>query len=640
MNYRWEEILQELKVASEPVTSSQLSTDLQVSSKTIRNDIKELNVLLKKSDMQIKSYRGKGYQLVMKNENTFRQFLQQHTDKGEEVIPDEPNDRVNFLIERLLLGAGYIKMEELADELYVSRSTLQSDVKTVREILEKYNLSLDQRPNYGIKVIGSESKIRFCISEYIFNQKSVFLEQNTDWSSVQSENDLAIIRNSILTKLRKHNIIISDVSLQNLMTHLAISCKRIQEDNQVEIVHEELHGMKDQKEYVVAEEIMQDIEEKIDVNFPENEVAYLSIHLRGTKLINSDNEKESVKSVLDKKIRILVKEMVERIDEKYHFNLSDDEDLLLNLSLHLEPAINRYKYQMNIRNPMLEDIKTKYPVSFEAALIGSEVLNEKYNISVDEHEIAYLALHIEVAQERLKESADHKSRCLIVCATGLGSAQLLLYKLKARLGDELDVIGTTEYYNLRYHQLENVDFILSTILIDVDLPIPVVHISTILGDRDVDKIERVMNKDKSIIKQYMHEHYTFLNRDFQTPEEIISFMGNELTKNGKVPDDYIDSVLERERYSPTSFGNLVAIPHPLEPKTESTFWTIVTLNKPIQWDDKPVQIVFLLNINKTRKGDLKLMFHTLVEVVDNRKLIVQLLQCKSYQQFRERIKDS
>ncbi|WP_425339543.1 PTS sugar transporter subunit IIA [Lentibacillus salicampi] len=95
--------------------------------------------------------------------------------------------------------------------------------------------------------------------------------------------------------------------------------------------------------------------------------------------------------------------------------------------------------------------------------------------------------------------------------------------------------------------------------------------------------------------------------------------------------------MERESYSPTSFGNLVAIPHPLEPKTDSTFWSIVTLKKPIQWDDKPVQIVFLLNINQNKKDDLKPMFNTLVKLVDNKILIHQLLQCKSYNTFKNKI---
>ncbi|TFJ91681.1 BglG family transcription antiterminator [Lentibacillus salicampi] len=527
MNSRQKQIIRILKDAKDPVTSSLLSADLQVSSKTIRNEIQKLNQILQKHNMSIDSFRGKGYKLEAADEVAFNEFLQE-MEKIKEIIPVEPSDRVTFLIERLLLHSSYEKMEELAEELYISRSTLQSDLKKVREILHEYDLSLDHKPNYGIKVNGSETNIRFCISEYIFNQPSSVMEDNPNWVEILPQKEQKVIRNSILTQLRKHRIIISDVSLQNLMTHLAIAYKRIREDNHVEIIHSDLYEIKGQKEFTVAEQIIRDIENVLKVSFPKDEVAYLAIHLQGTKLMGSDKDTEKIKSVIDKEIRVLATEMVERIDEKYHFNLSDDKELLMNLALHLKPAVNRYIYQMNIRNPMLEEIKAKYPTSFEAALIGSEVLDEKAGIHVDEHEIGYLALHIEVAQERMKKLASRRKSCLIVCATGLGSAQLLLYKLKDKFGEMLNVKGTTELYNLHYQSLNDIDFIVSTIPIDDDTGIPVVHVSTILGESDVNRIEKVMTNERAVIHQYMREHLTFLNCEFETPEEVIRFLGNQL----------------------------------------------------------------------------------------------------------------
>ncbi|WP_373893691.1 transcription antiterminator [Virgibacillus sp. CBA3643] len=633
MDFRWREIIKLLKDSGDPVTSLQLSIDLKVSSKTVRNDIKGLNNLLRNYNIHIDSYRGKGYILNIKDEGDFTHFLQQYIKEEIRTIPNFPNERIDFLMEKLLLQTEYIKMEDLVEELYISRSTLQTDLKTVRAILKEYYLSIEHKPNYGIRVIGKETLIRFCISEYIFNQKPVLMEEHTDWLKILSETDLEIIRNSILGNLRKHQIIISDISLQNLITHLAIAWKRIQEDQAVQLVHAELHEVKNEKEYLVAKEMIQDIETGLGVHFPENEVAYLSIHLQGTKLTNS------VLGVIDSDILGLAKDMVKRIDVTYALHLSGDEELLRNLSLHLKPAINRHKHQMNIRNPMLEEIKTKYPLSFEAALIGTDILYQNLDIIVNEDEIGYLALHIEVAQERRKNADSHVKRCLIVCASGLGSAQLLQYKLKDKFGEYLDIIGTTEHYNLTHQSLNEVDFIVSTIPIEQDLSVPVIYVNTILGDSDVTVIERMLAKDKSVFEQYMLETYTFLNRDLETPEAVIRFLGDVLMKDGMVESDYTDSVLERESYAPTSFGNLLAIPHPLEPKTDATFWTIVTLTKPIQWGDKLVQVIFLLNVNKTKKDDLKPMYNSLGKLIDNKRAVMQLLECKTYPQFKNSIKN-
>ena len=66
----------------------------------------------------------------------------------------------------------------------------------------------------------------------------------------------------------------------------------------------------------------------------------------------------------------------------------------------LKPAINRFRYGMNLRNPMLDSIKANYPVAFEAGVIAGMVLKEEMGLEIHENEIGYLALHIGAAMER------------------------------------------------------------------------------------------------------------------------------------------------------------------------------------------------------------------------------------------------
>lgn len=639
MNSRFKKIIKCLLGTSDVLTSTDLATTLNVSSKTVRNDIKELNgLLLDGGYSKIESFRGKGYKLTITDEMEFKQFLHTQIENDDRMIPTEPTDRVQFLIEKLLLQSSYLKMDDLADELYVSRSTLQSDLNHVRALIEDYHLTLDHKPNYGIKVIGEEMQIRFCISEHIFNQKSAIFDQTADWLEILPKDEIEIVKVSILSKLREHKIITSDISLNNLITHIIIACKRIRENNTVELFHEELERISTGKEYAVAKEIVEEIEEKLNVKFLPNEIAYLAIHLLGTKMIHEEDKIEVVNKVIDRDIQQLAKDIVHRIDEKYFLNLYGDEELILALTLHLMPAINRYKYDMNLRNPMLSEIKSMYPLSFEAALSGAAVIEEKMDISIDEGEIGYMALHIEVALERQKKKETKLRRCLIVCASGLGTAQLLLFKLKDKFSDQLNIMGTTEYYNLNNQSLHNIDFIISTIPIRKQLPIPVIQVSTLLGNKDISNIERLINDDIDLIDKYMRKPYTFLKMDFNNKEDVIHFLGGELLKNGLVSEQFTESVLEREKISPTSFGNLVAIPHPIEPQTDDTFWSILTLNSPIQWGDKPVRIVFLLNIAKENTEDLKAMYGTLVKLLDNEFLLKELLDCSTYHEFKKVLK--
>src|SRR5699024_10064499 len=255
----------------------------------------------------------------------------------------------------------------------------------------------------------------------------------------------------------------TDVSLRNLITHIAISCKRIRERYVVDIHHEEFKEIMGKKEYMIAKEIVKDIKLKLNISFPVNEVVYLAIHLQATQMANPEQEIEEAQSVINQDVQQLTNETLSRIDEIYALKLAEDKKLLLALSLHLQPAINRYRYNMNLRNPMLQEIKTKYPFSFEVALTGAEIINKKINISINENEIGYMSLHIQVAVERQKKETANKSRCLIVCASGMGTAQLLLHKLEDQFSHHLSIMGTTEYYNLHKQPLASLDFIISTV---------------------------------------------------------------------------------------------------------------------------------------------------------------------------------
>ncbi|KAF6583203.1 helix-turn-helix domain-containing protein, partial [Paenibacillus sp. EKM208P] len=60
--------------------------------------------------------------------------------------------RNRFLMKKLLLTNAYVKLDDLAEILYVSRSTLQNDLKELRKLLATYGLSLENRPYHGIRV--------------------------------------------------------------------------------------------------------------------------------------------------------------------------------------------------------------------------------------------------------------------------------------------------------------------------------------------------------------------------------------------------------------------------------------------------------------------------------------------------------
>ncbi|MGX4668528.1 hypothetical protein JNUCC74_04845 [Cerasibacillus sp. JNUCC 74] len=71
-------------------------------------------------------------------------------------------------------------------------------------------------------------------------------------------------------------------------------------------------------------------------------------------------------------------------------------------------------------------------------------------------------MHIGAAIENQKLKTASK-RCLVICASGFGTAKLIYYRLKFQFGEHLSVVGTTEYYKLKQYDLSDIDFIVSSI---------------------------------------------------------------------------------------------------------------------------------------------------------------------------------
>ncbi|OIJ16635.1 PTS fructose transporter subunit IIA [Anaerobacillus alkalilacustris] len=629
-------IFRELLAAEEPITGDYLANIIQVTSRTIRNDMKELDMLLSKHGSSIKSERGKGYVLEVHDDKLFRKMLQEMF-QNEQIEPDfvpiSPEDRVQFLIKQLLLKDDFMKLEDLADELFISKSTLQNDLQEVKKILKKYDLILESRPNYGFRLKGNELKRRFCMSEYLFDRSESEIDAINSKISIIPNEDMLSIKSIIINHINMHEIELSDIGINNLIIHIAIACRRIRNGNHVSLIPDELKEIVNKKEYEVAKEIVGEIEKSLNVVFPETETAYIAIHLLGTKMVVEEKiSQKEIKSLMDDEIYKLVEKVLDAVEEQLRLGIKEDKELIVGLCIHLKPAINRFRYGMNLRNPMINAIKSYYPVAFQAGVVAGMVLKKEIGISIHENEIGYIALHLGGALERKKMTIRPK-RCIVVCASGIGSAKLLNYKLQSRFGSKIEILGTTEYYKLKQMSLHSLDFIVSTIPISEPLSIPVIEVNTILGGQDLEKVEVMLTDAVDDTFEYTREELVFLQQKFETRDEVINFLGEKLYQLNLVGEGYLDAVYEREAVSPTCFGNLVAIPHPITSQTNSTFWAVCTLQKPVMWADKPVQFVCLLNVEKNNKSDLQKMYNILGSVVDSKQLVQQLLKCKTYQEF-------
>ncbi|NPC94591.1 transcription antiterminator [Bacillus sp. WMMC1349] len=629
MNNRFKFILGELMAVDTPLTSHYFANQLNVTSRTIRSDVKELNQFLYRDGAFIQSIRGVGYQLSIENNARFQQFLQ-HMFQGGLKHPVFPNERILYLFKRLLLTDEYVKLENLADDLYVSKSTVQHDMREIRKRLKPYGIQLVIKPNYGFKLRGEEMKLRYCMAEHIFQKQEIDFEIIDTRVPILPKAELNMIRETILENIMDQQMFLSDLALSNLLVHIVIACKRIRNGKHVSLYEADVKEMMNDQEYRVACSIAQNLEKNLKVKFPTEETAYMAIHLLGAKRTKVNHD--DMNDFIDDETGRLADLLIETIDHQFKLGIKKDKQLKSGISLHLKPALNRYRYGMHIRNPLLDTIKTHDPLAFEAGIQAGEVLKKETGFDIEESEAGYLALHIGAAIERRKTNIMSK-RCIIVCVSGAGNAIWIESKLRSTFGAKLQILGTVNYYRLKQISLNALDFIISTIPLPEKLPIPVIKVNTILEEIDVLKINHVLNAKLELVEKYTRKQLIFLQKTFQSKSEILQFLCEKAFKLGLVEEDLTASVFEREAIAPTYFGNLIAIPRSMTAKSLQTFWAVCTLQKPIEWENKKVQFICLLCVEKNNPSHLQKMYKLVGHVLNHRSIVHDFLKCQTYEEF-------
>ena len=239
INSRETKIINILKNAVEPISGVALSEEIGCSTKTIQSDIKNINKVLVKSE--IVSIRGKGYKL-----------------KGDFEELDIKNDiyddinRESYILKKMInlsnCNDNYIRIEDLADLMYVSLSTVKNDLKEVKKKLNDNNIKVETKHKQGIYISGSEDNIiKFIIN--ICNDKSNNLNLN-DFLITEVINNIFKIKHNILEVLEKESLLITDLEFKNILDYILISLSRnsIDKDN---LINKYINNYKEKRNKII-----------------------------------------------------------------------------------------------------------------------------------------------------------------------------------------------------------------------------------------------------------------------------------------------------------------------------------------------------------------------------------------------------
>lgn len=622
-----------------------LAETFNVNARTIRNDIVQIEDYLKNKNVKATiEVKNKIITINILKDIKLEDLVEiNYQDFYSDRISNE--ERVLLILSDLCWSDGYLTIQDLADKYFVSRGTINSDIVSIKEYCDKNGINFVSARGKGIGIDEDEKNRRKYLASII--KKFAYLNQkvNLDMSIYGQWFDLDEINKiqSIVNEVDEiFNVSLTDVAYEALIVHIALSIERFKGGNDdEELPSEELENI-DSLQYKIASTLVEMVNEEFDISLGENEIYYIAVHIAAKSGVIVAQEKRG-----DNFLEYYCLRLINNVGLLLNVDLSNDKHLFNSLFQHLCACEYRNRNNILLDNPLKDELKNNYKDLFEIVKAVIIDVNEPDVIIPSDDEIAYVMLHFCTAIKRdIKQIKP--LRVLVVCATGIGTAELLSLGLKENFNFEIvDKLAKHQLKDEKY--LNDVDLIISTV--PLKSRIPSVVVSPILKEKDIIDIKHFINrldlvgkldikstkmsntavvlkdllnkypsnKDEEILiekiktlllnekgeKNYMlsdliRKETIALGLEVNDWQDAVRKAGQLLINDGSITEEYIDGAIENVKelgpYIVITKG--IALPHATNKVgVNRTAMSLITLKNPVNFGNKnndPVDTVFML----------------------------------------------
>ncbi|MDN5342682.1 MAG: hypothetical protein PWP28_1557 [Oceanotoga sp.] len=640
LNQRELEIIKFL-IENKKISSEELSEKYNVSERTIRQNIKNINDFL----------NIKGLSKIYTKNSLYFMDTDQDFQKIQNIFYDirllTQNERLD-LMELYLCLEDSLNLTRISEELMVSRTTIKNDFNYLMQKLLKYNIHFKYSQKIGYYIEGNKSTL----NDYIYNRLNkfckYFIKDNIEDSFQNKINEL------FLEKLPKNIKISIKEFLKNIEKKLQIELTvesykiiflkiiLIMLKKNCDIENRELYEsfLKDTQEYKIIEKDIKILSKKIKYEFTKEEILEITDYIMGMTI--SHNNDYFLENWIH--VEILVKMLINTFNKMSEIDISNDKILFDFLIYHIKPTLYRIMRGLKLDNMIIEDFVIKETPVIEKTKKLIKIAEKNLKIKFPEEEIILLAYHFKAAIQR---NINKKNvRILLVCGLGYGTSKLLEKTILENF--KVDIIDTIPNHKLQdaLKQYKNIDIILSTININTKTEKPIIKIdpfkeNDVIEKLDEYKIERNHSKikiteifeiiessqkikNKELLAERLYKKYPniFINNLKSNVKNISNFINEQnvkiiqkaenwedaIAKGGELlplkgikKQDYINQMqrIVKEYGTYIVFDEGVAIPHgSIEPELKNFVMSILVLKEPVYFPDgRSVNILFCFATN-------------------------------------------
>ena len=508
MNFtpRFRQILLILLQEDGIISVKKLADEIKVSKRTVQRELEYIGSSLNQYKISLQTKTGIGIWVEGTKEDKEKLYVLL---KEEDTIDSgDKEDRRKRLILEILKDRTPKKLYYYANIFDVSEATISNDMEAVGDWFAQFQLTIIRKQGYGVALEGSEKNYRLAVRK--------FIDENTDSKLIKGFNEenernildilkdregsniYSLLNNDILNRVSicfqsirdKRLTRLTENSYIGLILHVTIAVNRILQKELIEPNDELLASLVKNEDYNLATRIASSLEEEFQIDIPDIEIAYILLHIQGSKVQYIDEDENESENQWEKQdILSFINDMIDTYDMSIAYDLKLDEEFIAGLLAHLQPTFVRLRNHMIITNPLLDQIKETYPGIYENSVKVGKLITQRYGFKVPEEEIGFLAMHFGAAYVRMENNKESKRKVDvgIVCASGIGISRLMHSKLKRFLKERAELI-TYGKEDLTPLQLKKLDFLISSINLE-HIDADIVRVSPLLLESDLERIE-------------------------------------------------------------------------------------------------------------------------------------------------------
>lgn len=604
------------------VTVDYLSEKMDVSPKTIKNDIKEINNSLE------------GHAIIENKRNSYIFYIFD-TDGYEQVknkvyahddFMNSPNSRIVFIMQKLMNTDCPYLTDELAYDMNIGRSTVNGDLKRLRKILEEYEIEILGKTNTGISLNGDELEIRFFILENMYD--GIYKDYPLDSDLIDAIKQIAL------------EYELDSVAVEYFIKFFTVMIDRFLNGNPLSKLDKKYEELKESSAYIFAREIANNISKVLMTDLPEEEILFISIPIAGMR--TPTNIKTIEKLQVKKTTEDLILKIKDKIKQEMNISIQS-EQIMHEFMYHIQFMINRMKYGFKIRGIDCEEIKSSNSVAYTVAEVAASVIQNEENIEISNEEIALMSVYFGILIDKSNLEKNKIYNIAIICGTGRISARVVESNLKKIIKNET-VMDLYSDSNIDSEILDKYDLVVSTVKLDIDTKSEIIYIKDVLDRSELKrKIDLLKYSDKkeisfikgmdSIMLGILNENRFFVLDKNYSYSENVNMMIDILENEGHLDAGFKERIRKREEKSSMIFEDTVAFPHTINYASKNIELALGVVPENMSDEKgKDIKLVFLLGLPEDDGDDTVLVkiYDEIIKIASDKELVEEISKIENY----------